>query len=110
MTINGDRLKNMRFTDYVVTISDNLKDTDMFKELTIESNTVGLKVNISKTTIISNVKEEIRIELDENYLEFLNMYIIQIFIISKENQTAEMNRRVRLGRAAFGKLSQIVKN
>lgn len=111
INIDGSYLNHLRFADDIVLISNNRHElSDMVKQLNDASKKVGLKMNISKTKIISNNEEHILIdgiEL-ENVEEYI--YLGHTIKIGKENQSAEIRRRIRLTWAAFGKMKHILRN
>lgn len=80
----------------------------MLKQLNDASKNVGLKMNISKTKTISNTTEHLYI--DDMKLENVEEYIYlgHTIRIGKENQTAEIIRRIRLTRMAFGNMKYII--
>ncbi|XP_030766839.1 uncharacterized protein LOC115890677 [Sitophilus oryzae] len=69
-------------------------------------------MNYTKTKIITNTDENITTRINQEKIERVEEYIYlgQMIKLKKENQTAEIKRRVRLAWAAFGKLSYILKN
>ncbi|CAG9835439.1 unnamed protein product [Diabrotica balteata] len=84
----------------------------MMKELDVEAGKIGLNMNYSKTKTITNTDEDITMRIGQDEIEQVKDYIYlgQTIKLNKENQTAEIKRRVRLAWAAFGKLSYILKN
>ncbi|CAG9828956.1 unnamed protein product [Diabrotica balteata] len=85
----------------------------MMKELDVEAGKIGLNMNYSKTKIITNTNKDITMRIGQDEIEQAQEYIIylsQTIKLNKENQTAEIKRRVRLAWAAFSKLRYILKN
>lgn len=70
-----------------------------------ELNEISRKMNLNKTKVMSIIQDNIII--DKTILEKVNHYIYlgHTLKIGKENQTAEIKRRIRLAWVAFGKLN-----
>ncbi|XP_044755023.1 uncharacterized protein LOC123313977 [Coccinella septempunctata] len=100
INVDGSYLNHLRFADDIVLISGNLQELSvMLNELNDALRKVGLKMNISKTKIIGNTTEHIYIDGTRHSIR-----------IGKENQTAELKRRIRLTWMAFGEMSYIFRN
>ena len=70
---------------------------------------IGLRINLRKTKIMSNTTTDIIIEhLVENVNEYV--YLGHAIKLGKKKQTAEINRRIRLTWAGFGRLRYILKD
>ena len=85
----------------------------MLKDLQRESLKVGLKINLSKTKCMSNSKVTPKnIKLHDTEIELVNDYIYlgQRFSLKENNQMGEINRRIQLGWAAFGKHTNILRS
>lgn len=109
--IDGTYLNNLRFADDIVLISDDIKEIEsMLQELNEESQRVGLKMNISKTKIMSPVNAQIYIDnsVIENVKEY--NYLGHVISLGRENQSREISRRIKLSWTAFGKLAHILRN
>ncbi|CAG4978815.1 unnamed protein product [Colias eurytheme] len=85
----------------------------MLNNLNESSQRVGLKMNLDKTKVMFNahvvpksvIINESTLEVVQNYI-----YLGQNIQLGKHNFEVEANRRIRLGWAAFGKLSYIFKS
>lgn len=111
--INGQYLNHLRYADDVILIANTKTDLKvMLEELDDEAKKIGLKMNYNKTKTMTNTDENTAITMGENTIEQVGEYIYlgQLIKLNKENQTAEIKRRVRLAWAAFGKLSFVLKN
>ncbi|CAG9831264.1 unnamed protein product [Diabrotica balteata] len=78
----------------------------MIEELHTESLKKGLKMNFSKTKLISYKDNKSMINIEGTEIEHVGeyTYLGQKVKVSKENQTTEISRRVKMGWAAFGRL------
>ena len=82
----------------------------MVGDLHSASQRVGLKMNMDKTKIMSNVHvtpmpvvvEGVPMEVVDEYI-----YLGQVIRMGKSNFQREVTRRIQLGWAAFGKLQKI---
>lgn len=111
INIDGSYLNHLRFADDIVLINSNVHElSDMLKQLNDAAREIGLKMNITKTKIISNTEEPIYIDGTqlENVEEYI--YLGHAIKIGKENQTAEIKRRIRLAWVGFGKMNYIFRN
>ena len=109
--IDGSFLNHLRFADDIVLISSDIHElAEMTKELNQASKQVGLKMNIQKTKIMSEVN--IDVTIDNQQIENVSQYVYlgHNITLGKENQRAEITRRIALAWAAFGKLTYILKN
>lgn len=111
INIDGLCLSHLRFADDIVLMATNTNELrDMLQELNQASNIIGLKMNMNKTKIMS--QEHVQLSLEGHEIENVNEYIYlgHTVKLGKENQNAEIKRRIRLSWAAFGKLQYIFKN
>ncbi|CAH2268029.1 jg10217 [Pararge aegeria aegeria] len=82
----------------------------MLKDLSRVSQQVGLRMNMSKTKIMSNAYVPLYpIIVGSSALEIVDEYIYlgHTIQLGRYNFEKEVNRRIQLGWAAFGKLSDI---
>jgi len=110
ININGNRLSHLRFADDIVLISSDADEFEvMLQELKEASQKVGLKMNLQKTKIMS--PDNIQVVIDNHTLERVDEYIYLGHNIKKgkDNQSAEITRRVGLTWAAVGRLSYILR-
>ena len=113
INIDGERLTHLRFADDIVLISDNIGNAkQMLEELVGASLKVGLRINTSKTQIMTNLvlAQSIRIGDSDIKETHLYKYLGHEIQIGKNNQTNEIQRRIGLGWAAFGKLRETFKS
>ncbi|XP_045465548.1 uncharacterized protein LOC123674648 [Harmonia axyridis] len=82
----------------------------MLKELKRVSEQVGLKMNLSKTKVLT--EEDIKVEMDGNEIEKASEYVYlgHTITMGKQNQTAEITRRIRMTWVAVGKLRNVLRN
>jgi Reverse transcriptase (RNA-dependent DNA polymerase) len=109
--IDGSFLNHLRFADDIVLCSSDFHElVEMTRELNHASKQVGLKMNIQKTKIMS--QENTEPTIDNQQIENVSHYIYlgHNITLGKENQWAEVTRRIALTWAAFGKLTHILKN
>ena len=113
ININGRFLNHLRFADDIVLIAPNLEQLEMMLlQLNAESQKVGLKMNLSKTKIMTNIEEQSEIKIGDRVIGVVESYIYlgHCIKLGLLNQTAEVKRRIGLGCAAFGKLRNIFKS
>lgn len=111
INVDGVQLNHLRYADDIVLIAkDDNELKQMMHDLLVQSNKIGLKMNLNKTAVMSNDSSPIVIE--GNIINNVDQYIYlgHTIALGKPNQTAEINRRVRLSWAAFGKLSYVLKS
>lgn len=111
LKIDGTFLNHLRFADDIVLISTDIGELNaMMHDLNEKSKEIGLKMNLSKTKVMTNTQNIITV--DNTIIEKVEQYVYLGHIIKngKENQLAEIKRRIKLTWAAFGKLSFILKD
>ncbi|CAG4968657.1 unnamed protein product [Parnassius apollo] len=82
----------------------------MLNDLNSASQRIGLKMNMNKTKIMFNVHvTPMPVVVGSTMLEVVDEYVYlgQIVRLGKSNFDREVNRRIQLGWAAFGKLRHI---
>lgn len=112
LNIDGMHLHHLRFADDIVLISTDLDELNiMLNELNEESRKIGLHMNLNKTKIMSNIPQY-NITIDNTTIENVDHYIYlgHKIKLGKENQNAEIKRRIHLAWVAFGKLNYIFKD
>lgn len=110
ITIDGEKLNHLRFADDIVLITNNYKEAgDMLRELQQATQKVGLKINYSKTKMMTNLVFSEPMKLENMEVEAVEKYtsLGHEVRISRDNQTCELSRRISLGWAAYGKLRDI---
>ncbi|XP_030746034.1 uncharacterized protein LOC115874876 [Sitophilus oryzae] len=109
--IYGQYLNHLRYADDIALITEKKEElVEMLEELVTAARRIDLNMNYTKTKIITNTDENITTRINQENIEQVEEYIYlgQMIKLKKENQTAEIKRRVRLAWAAFGKLSYIL--
>ena len=113
INVNGQYLSHLRFADDIVLIAVDLDQAQvMLQQLNDESSKIGLKMNLSKTKIMTNIDDDRDIKIGDTVIERVDNYIYlgHKLKLGLDNQTAEIRRRIGLGWAAFGKLNLIFKS
>jgi hypothetical protein len=113
INVNGKYLSHLRFADDIVLIAVDLDQAQaMLQQLNEESSKIGLKMNLSKTKIMTNIDDDRDIKIGDTVIERVDSYVYlgHKLKLGLDNQTAEIRRRIGLGWAAFGKLSLIFKS
>ena len=102
INIDGQFLSHLRFADDIVLISNDADELGtMLRELKEASEAVGLRINLLKTKIMS--PDNIQITLGNHTLEVVEEYVYlgHNIKLDRDNQTAEITRRVGLTWAAL---------
>jgi endonuclease/exonuclease/phosphatase family metal-dependent hydrolase len=111
ININGEYITHLRFADDIVVLAETMEDlSTMLDDLSKASERVGLRMNMDKTKIMSNLHvAPIPISIGHFTLEVVDEYIYlgQTVQLGRSNFEKEVNRRIRLGWAAFGRLRHI---
>ncbi|CAK1586319.1 unnamed protein product [Parnassius mnemosyne] len=111
ININGEYITHLRFADDIVLMAESLEDlSTMLNDLNSVSQRIGLKMNMDKTKIMFNVHvTPMPVVVGSTKLEVVDEYVYlgQIVRLGKSNFDREVNRRIQLGWAAFGKLRHI---
>ena len=110
--IDGEKLNHLRFADDIVLIADRVDEArEMLRRLNEVSNSVGLKINGSKTQFMTNLVVSEGLNLNGSNLELVSSYkyLGHELRIGRDNQTCEINRRIGLAWAGFGKLQYVFK-
>ncbi|CAB3240548.1 unnamed protein product [Arctia plantaginis] len=111
ININGEYISHLRFADDIVIMAETLQDLQqMLNDLADTSVRIGLRMNLDKTKVMFNehvLPEPIAVhgavlEVVQNYV-----YLGQTLQLGRNNFEDEVNRRIRLGWAAFGKLRRV---
>ncbi|CAK1600115.1 unnamed protein product [Parnassius mnemosyne] len=93
-------------------MAESLEDlSTMLNDLNSVYQRIGLKMNMDKTKIMFNVHvTPMPVAIRSTKLEVVNEYVYlgQIVLLGKSNFDREVNRRMQLGWAAFGKLRHIL--
>jgi len=113
ININGKFLNNLRFADDIVLIATSMEQIEtMLLQLNDESRKIGLKMNMSKTKVMTNIDGASPIKIEDGEIEIVDSYkyLGHDMKLGLDNQTTEIKRRIGLGWAAFGKLRYIFKS
>ncbi|XP_073960723.1 uncharacterized protein [Choristoneura fumiferana] len=103
LVVDGERLSHLRFADDIALITDNVGDmVVMIDELQRESLKIGLKMNVTKTKIMTNIPPgaggcPLPFEVVSSYV-----YLGHRITLGSEDQVAEIERRIAQAWAAFG--------
>ncbi|CAH2092277.1 unnamed protein product [Euphydryas editha] len=112
ININGEHLSHLRFADDIVILAESLEELGiMLSDLNSASQRVGLKMNMDKTKIMSNVHvTPVPVVVDGTALEVVDEYVYlgQTIRMGKSNFEREVTRRIQLGWAAFGRLRHVL--
>ncbi|CAH2226448.1 jg9740 [Pararge aegeria aegeria] len=82
----------------------------MLSDLSIVSQQFGLRMNMSKMKVMSNAHVPLQpVIVESTALEIVDEYVYPGYTIQlrRSNSEKEVNRRIQLGWAAFGKLRDI---
>jgi hypothetical protein len=111
LKIDGQYLSHLRFADDIVLFSSDINELQaMLRQLNRMSEAVGLQMNLNKTKVMTESDEDVivngqRLEKVSHYI-----YLGHTMKLGRENQCAEVRRRIQLSWAAFGKLRHVMKN
>ena len=111
INVNGEYITHLRFADDIVVMAETMEDlSTMLDDLSRASGRVGLKMNMDKTKVMLNAHvTPTPIKIGDSTLEVVDDYVYlgQTVQLGRSNFEKEVNRRIRLGWAAFGKLRGI---
>ncbi len=111
ININGEYITHLRFADDIVVMAESLEDlSTMLDDLCRVSQQVGLRMNMDKTKVMANAHvTPYPISVGSSNLEIVDEYVYlgQVIQLGRSNFEKEVNRRIQLGWAAFGKLRNI---
>lgn len=111
ININGEYVTHLRFADDIVVMAETMEElSTMLDDLSRASERVGLRMNMDKTKVMSNAHvAPTLMKIGDTTLEVVDEYVYlgQTVQLGRSNFEKEVNRRIRLGWAAFGKLRNI---
>ncbi|KAI8438500.1 hypothetical protein MSG28_010984 [Choristoneura fumiferana] len=111
ININGEYFTHLRFADDIVVMAETMEDLGaMLADLSRVFDRVGLKMNMDKTKVMSNVHVvPTPVIVGDSALEVVDDYVYlgQTVQLGRSNFEKEITRRIRLGWAAFGKLRSV---
>lgn len=111
INVDGEYLSHLRFADDIVLLAESPKDLEkMLNDLSRASIRVGLKMNSEKTKVMGTTnkpEEQVRVggQIVERVEEYV--YLGQIIRLGRDSYAREIERRVQLAWAAFGKLRDV---
>lgn len=111
ININGSKLHHLRFADDLILLDEHPENLEsMINNLNDESIKVGLKMNTSKTKVMTNTaKVDIRVK--DGVLEYVEDYTYLGQVIStKDQMTKEINLRIATGWKKYWALKEIMKS
>lgn len=111
INLNGKRLTNLKFADVVLFGRNNRDIVEMIEKVATECEKTGLKMNVSKTKVMSELEDSQEITLsDGTQVEAVKEYSYLGSLISFRNKTdKETSIWVAKSWTAFWALKQIVK-
>src|ERR1700744_2591076 len=76
ININGKFLNHLRFADDIILIAANLDQLQtMMNQLHQESSKISLKMNLSKTKVMTNIDDDAVIKVGDDVIERVDSYI-----------------------------------
>lgn len=111
ININGEYISHLRFADDIVIMAETLQDLQqMLNDLADSSVRIGLRMNFDKTKVMFNehvLPEPVAVH--GAVLEVVQKYVYlgQALQLGRNSFEDEVNRRIQLGWAAFGKLRRV---
>jgi len=108
--IGGRTISNIRYADDTTLLAESAADLkELILKLKTESEKMGLSLNVKKTKIMTTAaKEEVHITIDNEEIEVVDSIIfLGSLIVSNGDSTAEIKRRITLGRTAMVSMDQI---
>ncbi|CAH2097985.1 unnamed protein product [Euphydryas editha] len=111
LNINGSKLNHLRFADDLILFEEKPDILEqMIQSLNEESEKVGLKMNLTKTKVMTN-SIKVDITVSGAILEFVNEYTYLGQLISPKDITVkEINARIATGWKKFWSLKEIMKS
>lgn len=111
--VDGEYLNHLRFADDIVLMADNIGDAaKMMGELMEATERTGLEINMDKTKFMTNLVPAGKISISGQTITqvYDYKYLGHEIRLGRDNQTCEIQRRIGLGWAAFGRLRETFKN
>lgn len=103
-------MSNLRFADDIVLISDSVDDMlKMLEDLRKESSRIGLKMNVGKTKIMTNIPDSRRCDMPVEVVDDY-VYLGHKISLGYKNQTAEIDRIIAQAWSAFGANKAILRS
>ncbi|KAH7714504.1 hypothetical protein AAVH_18161 [Aphelenchoides avenae] len=113
LTMNGQRLTHLRFTDDIVLIGSSKADVQRrLHELNRASEAVGLRINRSKTKWMEYFETNERMHLDNEEIERVRKYVYLGQELSEDHQKGlhcELSRRIKAAWCSFNSISEVLK-
>jgi len=110
ININGRKLNHLRFADDIALFSETIEELqEMINILNDAGRPLGLKINVSKTKIMSSEPEEDPVNINDEEVEYVEEFIYLGQIISFRNrQDKEISRRILNAWKGFWKLKDFL--
>lgn len=110
VSINGEKINNLRFADDITLIASSEKELEqMLEELNRVGREAGLRINPDKTKIMTSGRQ-IEVLIENQPIENIKETIYLGQTISLENRMSkEIDRRISLGWKKFWQLKDILK-
>lgn len=107
ISIDGEKLRDLRFADDIVLIDDDPEELQRsLNELNDQGKKVGLKINTAKTKAMTNGIQR-ALNIEGQSVEYVQEFVYLGQSISFENrQSKEISRRIQNAWRAFWKLKQ----
>ena len=99
INIDGQYLSYLAFADDIALISQNADQIQsMLNQLADASANVGLKINISKTKVVSSINIQTPLEVQVNVIETVDQFVYLGQLVSiPRNHNREISRLIRSG-------------
>ena len=113
LVVDGEYLSHLRFADDIVLIANNPAELqELISDLNAASNEVGLKMNLAKTKAMYNeLVDDQDLIINNTTLDRVEEYVYLGQLIHKSGSLLpEINRRMKLAWAAFGRNAIIFKS
>src|SRR6202012_779890 len=99
ININGKFLNHLRFEDDIILIAADLDQLQtMMNQLHQESSKIGLKMNLSKTKVMTNIDDDAVIKVEDDVIKRVDIdsyiYLGHKLKLGLDNQTVEVKHRI----------------
>ena len=111
ISIGGRKITNLRYADDTTLLAKTKNEIEEFlKKVKVESEKLGLYLNLSKTKVMTTANPE-NLSIDGETVEAVNNFaFLGVSVASDGLCGKEVKRRIALGRAAIGNLTKIFKD
>lgn len=108
LKINGRQINHLDFADDIGLVAKSYEEAaQMLADIKLECEKVGLRINIDKTVIMSNIAGPHNINIEGRYIKTTTYG--QNISFTHNCTTKEVQRRIHLSWGAFGNLNDILK-